>query len=127
LDHFKLVNDRHGHIVGDLVLQELATMLSNEKRGHEFVCRYGGEEFVMLLENISADNALKVGTRICRVVAGHTFDAEGQAVKATISMGIQVVEPSADTTIAEIIEKADSAMYEAKNKGRNCCVVATGE
>lgn len=124
LDHFKSINDCHGHVVGDRVLQELGLLLSDEKRGHEFICRYGGEEFIMLLENISADNALKVGERIRTVVENHIFVADGLGVETTISMGLAVVQPTAATTVTEIVEKADRAMYEAKEKGRNCCVLA---
>lgn len=127
IDHFKLINDNHGHIVGDRVLQELGTMLTHEKRDHEFVGRYGGEEFVMLLENISADNTLLVGERVRSAVENHTLDVEGKPVKITISLGIMVLEPTVATTITEIVEKADSALYAAKNKGRNCCVMAAEE
>ena len=126
IDHFKRINDSHGHTVGDKVLQELGVLLSQKNRSHEFVSRYGGEEFTMLLENISPDNALKVGERIRCIVEEHIFDAEGQALKATISAGITVLEPTAATTITEIIKMADRALYEAKNRGRNCCVMAAG-
>ena len=124
IDNFKSINDKHGHIIGDRVLQELGIMLSQEKRDHEFISRYGGEEFTVLLENISADNALLVGERIRSAVENHSLDAEGIPVKITISLGVMVLEPTVATTITEIIEKADSALYAAKNKGKNCCVMA---
>lgn len=127
IDNFKMINDSLGHTIGDLVLQELGGLLNNQKRGNEFVSRYGGEEFTMLLEDISPDNALMVGERIRSTVEGHIFDAERQAVKVTISLGITVMEPTAETTATEIIEKADIALYTAKNRGRNCCVMAAEE
>ncbi len=127
VDHFKMINDTYGHTVGDRVLQELGVLLNNEKRDHEFAGRYGGEEFIMLLENISPANALKVGERMRSLVEGYTFNTMDQAVKATISLGIAVLEPAAENTFTEIIETADTALYEAKNKGRNCCVLATGD
>ncbi|HIJ79205.1 MAG: diguanylate cyclase [Desulfobulbaceae bacterium] len=124
LDHFKMINDSYGHPVGDRFLRELGGILNEYRRGHDFVCRYGGEEFTLLLENISAEDALIIGERIRRTVEAYTFNGDGQPVKATISMGIAVLKPTAVTTTAEIIEKADQALYEAKKKGRNCCVLA---
>ncbi len=124
IDNFKMINDSLGHIIGDRVLQELGVVLNQKNRGHEFVSRYGGEEFTILLENISTDNALNVGERIRAIVEEHTFNAEDQAVKTTISLGISVQKPGEETTVTEILEKADAALYEAKKRGRNCCVLA---
>jgi diguanylate cyclase (GGDEF)-like protein len=124
IDNFKIINDSYGHIAGDRVLQELGELLSSQNRTHEFVSRYGGEEFTILLENISAENALMVGERLRSIVEAHIFNAENQAIKVTISLGIMVVEPSEITTITDIIQKADKALYSAKSKGRNCCVLA---
>lgn len=123
VDYFKTVNDSYGHTVGDRVLQELGVLLSHKNRGHEFVSRYGGEEFVLLLENISYDNVVKVGERMRSAIEGNLFNAENQPVKITISLGGTILVPTAATTTTEIIEKADSALYEAKNRGRNCCVI----
>lgn len=124
IDHFKKINDNHGHTVGDLVLKEVGVLLGNQLRGHDIACRYGGEEFTMLLENISPSHALMVGERIRTVIADHTFNADREALQATISLGIVVLEPTEETTVLEIIEKADTALYEAKKHGRNRCVVA---
>lgn len=123
IDYFKTINDSYGHIVGDRVLQELGVLLSHKNRGHEFVSRYGGEEFVLLLENISQDNVLKVGERIRSAIEGYLFNAESQPVKITISLGGTILVPTDATSITEIIEKADRALYEAKNRGRNCYVI----
>ncbi|MBU0961808.1 MAG: GGDEF domain-containing protein, partial [Proteobacteria bacterium] len=124
IDYFKMINDSHGHTIGDRVLQEMGVLLSHKNRGHEFVSRYGGEEFILLLENISQDNVLKVGERIRSAIEGYIFNAEGRAVQVTISLGGTILVPTAATTITEIIEKADFALYEAKNRGRNCCIIA---
>ncbi len=127
VDNFKVINDTLGHTMGDLILQEIGRVLSEDKRGHEFISRYGGEEFVMLLEDISPENAMKVGQRIRGEVEDHTFNAKGEPLKITISIGVAVLMPTVTTTLTEIIDKADSALYEAKNRGKNCCVLASVE
>ncbi len=127
VDNFKVINDTLGHTMGDLILQEIGKVLSEDKRGHEFISRYGGEEFVMLLEDISPENAMKVAQRIRGEVEGHTFNAKGESLKVTISIGVAVLTPTMTTTLTEIIDKADSALYEAKNSGKNCCVLASVE
>lgn len=127
VDHFKSINDSHGHTVGDRVLQEIGVLLNDKNRGYEFVSRYGGEEFTVLLENISPDNALNVGERIRSAIEEYIFDDGGKALKVTISIGVVVLKPTALSTITEIIEKADTALYNAKNAGRNCCIMAVEE
>ncbi len=127
VDNFKVINDTFGHTIGDLILQEIGKVLNEDKRGHEFISRYGGEEFVMLLEDLSPENAMQVGERIRTIIEGHTFKAKGESLKVTISIGVAVLSPTVATSLTEIIDKADAALYEAKKSGKNCCVLATEE
>lgn len=119
IDHFKFVNDTHGHVVGDIVLKELSGLILRTVRSQEdIVSRYGGEEFLVALGNADAEQALKVAERIRKEVEGYTFaTSSGHALKITVSLG--VAQARKGETLEEIIERADRALYIAKAKGRN--------
>jgi len=121
IDHFKCVNDKYGHIIGDRVLIDLAKLLQNNSRDSDTVGRWGGEEFMIIYENISAQSAYRFIERIRKAIESYDFvTAETQ----TVSIGIAQYSGE-DITIKEFIDQADQALYQAKNSGRNQTVVYT--
>ncbi|MGE7912327.1 sensor domain-containing diguanylate cyclase [Lysinibacillus xylanilyticus] len=123
LDHFKSVNDTYGHAVGDKVLQFLAKNMKAVARKGDVCCRYGGEEFVMLLPTTTAEEAAQVAEQL-RDILTHTISPCGRPV--TLSAGVAVYPQMADTT-EKLIEAADGALYLAKQAGRNRVIVAEQE
>lgn len=117
IDHFKRINDEHGHPVGDCVLQSVAAALTNAVRASDLVYRYGGEEFVVLLTNTAAKDAQMVAERIREAVAESDYECEGHAIQSTISIGVAALKPR--ETGESLFERADDALYEAKHSGRN--------
>lgn len=120
IDHFKAVNDQHGHAAGDAALVALAQVLRHEVRDCDLIGRYGGEEFVVLLPETDAAGALVLAERMRRAVAGHIVPALQRPV--TISAGIAGLLP-AETSDA-LLRRCDRALYDAKRAGRNRCHVA---
>ncbi|MEO8585558.1 MAG: diguanylate cyclase [Acidobacteriota bacterium] len=127
VDHFKLVNDVHGHAVGDRVLLQLAGVLLGNVRSSDLVCRIGGEEFVVVMPRADVPGAVKraeawrTGFAAC-AVAGR----DGTGVKATISVGVALYRDPAET-FASCLGRADEALYAAKNSGRNRVACADGD
>jgi len=117
LDHFKQVNDTYGHNIGDFVLKHFAALVTSTVREADMFARWGGEEFVLLLRNAGCDEAFGVGEKIRSLIETQAFDGAG---RVTCSIGI--TEVAADDTIQSAIERADSAMYAAKDAGRNCTI-----
>ncbi len=116
IDHFKQVNDSYGHIVGDEVICAVADSLQYNVRTSDLVVRYGGDEFLILIEDIEKENALNVGQKICDEIAiMHIPLRDGQGLHVSVSIGIAV---GAHSWI-ELFEKADQALFSAKAKGRN--------
>lgn len=113
LDFFKNVNDKFGHDKGDLVLQELARLLTEELREIDVLVRMGGEEFVVVLPNTPQTHALEVAERIRARVAQHAF------VTGTLTLSVGVAEATETDTKASLYERADRALYRAKQLGRN--------
>ena len=125
IDNFKLVNDRHGHIVGDRLLQGVGRLLQDNVRADEVLARYGGEEFVVLMPGATIEAARIVAERIRRIFEGHAFDAVGDGRPLSVTMSIGAAERRAShETSQALIEEADRALYRAKNKGRNRVVAA---
>lgn len=118
IDHFKQVNDQHGHIVGDRVLRAIAGVLSSDLRQSDFAGRYGGEEFVMILPETDWQEAVFVVNKIRRKIDQARFRYEDLNIAVTLSAGVTQVGPE-DKEALVIIERADSAMYRAKEIGRN--------
>jgi diguanylate cyclase (GGDEF)-like protein len=119
LDHFKLVNDTHGHLVGDAVLREVADTLCDQVREVDAVGRFGGEEFVVLLPGAALPDAIRVAERIRTAIAGLTV-TDGSAAVSALSASIGVsVHPMAGAVLEQVLLAADSALYEAKRGGRN--------
>lgn len=114
IDHFKQVNDRHGHLIGDEVLLRMARLLQAGVREQDHVYRFGGEEFVVVLEQVPVDHAGEIMERIRRTVAQHEFPRVGAV---TASLGYAVL--SSGRTPLDTLRCADEAMYYAKSHGRN--------
>lgn len=119
IDYFKSINDAHGHLVGDQVLRELVSILSDNIREPDLLARFGGEEFAVLMPNTSVEQAEKAAERLREAVSRHRFNKEGKTVRLTISLGVSICR-SDDPDITRILQRADSALYEAKEQGRNC-------
>jgi diguanylate cyclase (GGDEF)-like protein len=126
IDHFKSVNDAHGHPVGDRVLVRLVEILKEGIRGEDLVARYGGEEFVLLLPKTTADHAGTLAERVReRVESESVAGANGSSVSFTVSLGVADFRPgSAVREPDDLLEAADGALYRAKANGRNRVVVA---
>jgi diguanylate cyclase (GGDEF)-like protein len=119
LDHFKQVNDTHGHLAGDAVLKTLALTIKARIRSEDIFARYGGEEFSIILPEIDLHNAQQFAEKIRRIVESTEFRFEGTLIPVTISMGVATLD-AADPTAAALIKRADEHLYEAKGAGRNC-------
>ena len=129
IDHFKQVNDRYGHRVGDQVLQQVAELLGRDLRGADLLARYGGEEFMLLFPNTTAAQGSAIAQRLCQNVAHHAFqiDAE-QTLVSTVSIGVTCLDSDsaevAQPPAAWLFQQADAALYQAKQAGRNRIVFA---
>ncbi|HEY5565689.1 MAG TPA: DUF484 family protein [Gammaproteobacteria bacterium] len=124
IDHFKRVNDEHGHLAGDEILRQLARCMSAEVRASDIAARYGGEEFVILLPNTALDAGRALAERIRAAVAGSAFTVPGleRPLKLTVSIGIAEYRPdSSDVKSAgeRLLAAADLALYDAKATGRD--------
>ncbi len=119
IDHFKNLNDQHGHDFGDYVLKGVSETLRNCIRGSDILVRYGGEEFIIILQQTPETKALTIAERIRSKVAGKSYyTEEGINVQVTISIGVHIVDPGF-SNIQKIMKAPDVALYEAKRSGRN--------
>jgi len=119
LDYFKTVNDLLGHIAGDDVLKCVAALIRNTVRDIDSVARYGGEEFAVVLPHTDLGQAQALAERIRAIIEWHAFDLEDGHVRITASIGLASLHDSAIATVGDWIAAADSAVYEAKSRGRN--------
>jgi len=117
-DHFKNVNDCHGHAAGDAVLRHLAAGLSATFRAMDVVARIGGEEFVVLLPDTALEGACAVASRLCQRIAEHAVEVDGKSIRYTVSAGVATMD-STVAGVADLLKRADTAMYAAKAQGRN--------
>jgi diguanylate cyclase (GGDEF)-like protein len=118
IDHFKEYNDKHGHLVGDVVLKDIAHLLKEGVREIDLVGRYGGEEFSLLLAETSKESALQVAERLRLSIEKHQFKAYDEIGKVTISLGLAAF-PEDGRETESLIDKSDRALYKAKQSGRN--------
>ena len=118
LDHFKEKNDRFGHLVGDVILKEVAGILKADLRETDLIGRYGGEEFAIVLTRTDRHRAVQVAERIRENVERTVFKAYDELVSTTVSIGVSVF-PDEGVDIKTLIEVADKALYKAKESGRN--------
>ncbi len=117
VDHFKHINDTYGHVAGDSVLRDLAATIKKCARGSDLCFRYGGEEFLLILDDTDANQAIKVAERIRVSVEQHTYLHKGKIIPVTISLGASTFTQS--ETLDNLKERADNALYNAKQNGRN--------
>ena len=116
-DKFKNINDRHGHLAGDEVLKRVAATLKNTLRETDQVFRYGGEEFIAILSETDLDNAILSAERIRRSVSKSAISIDDKSISVTVSVGVSSLAP--DDLPEDLFERADKALYAAKNGGRN--------
>ncbi len=122
LDHFKEINDRLGHDIGDQILKEFATLVANRVRAGDRFARWGGEEFVLLSFAIGRRGLETLAEKLRTLVANHTFDQSHEPVRMTISIGVASAEPGDD--FDKLFRRADQALYKAKAGGRNRVCIA---
>lgn len=125
IDHFKLVNDTYGHLAGDEVLRKISNLLTSAVRDFDTVCRFGGEEFMIVLRHTTNDVAIKVAERIRQSISKKVIQYDGKDIHVTISQGIAVAEPGGDSMV--LLDKADTALYKAKAQGRDCVVMSEAD
>lgn len=127
IDHFKPINDKYGHLAGDYVIQELVAVCAAQLAEHDLLARLGGEEFAVVLFDMSADAAMRIAERLRRAVDAHGFTLEcGTRVPVTVSIGASTVEPYR-RRLNDLLRDADDALYAAKRGGRNRAVMADNE
>lgn len=125
IDHFKRFNDSFGHSAGDAVLRLAAQVISSTLRQMDLPARFGGEEFAVILPGTKLREAMKVAERVRAMVAAQRFEHDGRPLEITVSVG--VAPAMQQDGPADLIERADEALYAAKERGRNCAMVHDGE
>jgi diguanylate cyclase (GGDEF)-like protein len=136
LDHFKAVNDRYGHAVGDLALREFVDKCRRALHEQDLLARLGGEEFVALMRSSNAAEAFRRAEALCNFIAAAPMLIDGMLIQVTVSIGFAVLDPrdpelpdgpdSAAQSLAVLMRRADRALYAAKQAGRNQVVRAAG-
>ncbi|NLC99430.1 MAG: diguanylate cyclase [Gammaproteobacteria bacterium] len=122
-DHFKRINDTYGHESGDVILQQLASLLSNSCRSGDYIFRFGGEEFLMLLVDMTADKAAQLANKLRLAIENEEFRLpRGVSVNMTVSIGLAQYSGHPDPQV--LLNKADAALYQAKGTGRNQVIIA---
>lgn len=125
LDFFKKVNDRYGHIAGDAVLIKMGKIFNTILRSIDTAGRYGGEEFLIILDNIRGRQAEQTAERIRKCVEQSEIIVGDMRIQVTVSIGIATLNNIKDTKSYTLINRADNALYKAKNNGRNCVILST--
>ncbi len=119
IDHFKRINDSHGHETGDQVLREVAGVLRQSMRGDDLIARYGGEEFVAALPVAAPDQAAERAERIRSSLAVRRLLVAGRPLRVTVSVGVAYAPPGRQRSVPAMIATADQGLYQAKNAGRD--------
>ncbi len=119
IDHFKQINDTHGHLTGDYVLKEMSRRLLGRIRTEELLARYGGEEFAAVLPETDHAGAMTFAEQVRQIVGGEPFEYEGDRFHVTISVGVVHASTARDVDAAAFIKQADENLYRAKRAGRN--------
>lgn len=122
MDHFKSVNDDNDHLFGSFVLQEMGHIIQDNIRSVDFAARYGGDEFVIVLTEISEDGAQIFADRLLKLISEHDFRNDKHQKKLTASIGLAVTNRDNAVDSRGLVRTADRALYKAKDKGRNCVV-----
>lgn len=119
LDHFKDINDTFGHPAGDSALAHIGEILNRSIRQSDLACRYGGDEFAIILPNATVEEASKVCERIRKLVARYQFPHESRTFRLTTSIGVAAFDPSCHRSAVDLLSSADQALYGSKKEGRN--------
>jgi diguanylate cyclase (GGDEF)-like protein len=120
VDNFKYINDTYGHKIGDTILINLAQALQTHSRKTDIVCRYGGEEFIILLPNTNIHGAKSLADKIRAHIEECSLDINKETkVKFTVSVGVSQVDADKEKNFESAIKRADDALYEAKETGKN--------
>jgi two-component system cell cycle response regulator len=127
LDHFKRINDSHGHLIGDDVLKEATRRLLLSVRSYDYVGRFGGEEFLVILNNCPAASAASRAEEIRRGMSSSPVQTNAGALSISISMGVHQADNWGSATVEELLHEVDAALYAAKAAGRNCIKFAKSE
>lgn len=127
VDHFKKVNDTYGHVVGDEVLKEMARRLLHSVRSYDFVGRYGGEEFLVVLNNCDPASAVMRADEIRKSICNSLFLTGSGALPITMSLGVLLSRDWGEKAVEELLNEVDKALYTAKQNGRNCVRLAKPE
>ena len=120
IDHFKKVNDSHGHVVGDEVLRVFSDRIRQTLHEDDSLCRLGGEEFVVISEQTELQDAVRIAEQIRQTVSSTPFNTQSGPVIVTCSLGVMTLDPPNVATVDELLSRADERMYAAKAVGRNC-------
>ncbi len=118
LDHFKSINDHHGHAAGDRILEQICSRCVDSLRTEDIFARIGGEEFALLMPDTDRQSAAAVAERLRRMVAEDAVDFEGKAIYCTVSVGVTMIRPD-ESRVDDALSRADEALYRAKSRGRN--------
>lgn len=127
IDKFKNINDSYGHLAGDYVLKELSNILKANCRKVDIICRYGGEEFCIIIPQVSKEQAFFHAEKLRREIAKYNFLYQDRILKVTVSIGIAAFKEAINTTPEELIRLADERLYLAKKRGRNCIIINNQE
>jgi diguanylate cyclase (GGDEF)-like protein len=125
IDYFKVLNDRHGHPTGDASLRKLAGLMTRNLRRIDTIARIGGEEFVVLLPQTNLDAAAQVADKLRSIVQSTEFPGGDDQPGGMLTVSVGVATLRTDETGADLLLRADAALYEAKERGRNCVVTAS--
>ena len=124
IDHFKRINDRRGHDVGDNILKQFTLIVSSNIRSDDIFGRWGGEEFILICPKTNIDNAFYLAEKIRKIVSDTMFEEE-KPVTITASFGVGTIQQDED--FASAFKRVDAALYKAKSIGRNCTIIAETE
>jgi len=119
IDHFKKINDTYGHITGDSAIKHIVKIINDGIRSVDIFCRYGGEEFALLLPETEPDSGYKTAERLCRALANSLFFTGADKITITASFGVSGRYPGNENNLDKMLQNADAALYEAKRSGRN--------
>jgi two-component system cell cycle response regulator len=119
LDHFKRVNDTHGHMAGDAVLRQTARRMVSQVRDYDYIGRYGGEEFLLVLPGCDGKRAGNLAERVCQSIGSESMDIPEGMIPVTISLGVASTRKASKSDADSLVQAADLALYRAKENGRN--------
>lgn len=119
IDHFKQINDTHGHPCGDHILKSVADVMRQSVRTEDTLARWGGEEFALIMRDTRGEEAFIAAERIRRAIEATVFEVEGESIQVTMSVGVATWSDGLDLSLEHLIQQADDLLYDAKRKGRN--------